>query len=101
MNEYEKQIKSFASYLFSLPAFDFTLIATILGYLFSLPLTTDEQNSLGNFFELVGQVLLTFNAQNQTLQDNYVSSINATRIELKQQLDELRSEFEKLKRNLR
>ncbi len=59
--------KSFSKWLFSLNAYEFTLIATIAGFLISPTLTINEQNSLGNFFELLGQVILTINAQGTTL----------------------------------
>lgn len=58
---------SFSKWLFSLNAYEFTLIATILGFLIAPTLTYNQQNSLGNFFELLGQVILTINAQNITL----------------------------------
>lgn len=59
----QQEIKNFASWILSLSPFEFTTLATISGYILSLSLTTVEQNSLGNWLELVGQTLLTFNAQ--------------------------------------
>lgn len=59
----EENIKNLASYILNLSPFEFSTTATILGYALSLILTTAEQNSVGNWFELVGQILLTFNAQ--------------------------------------
>ena len=61
---------SFSNWLFSLDAYTFTLIATVAGFIISPELTINQQNSLGNFFELLGQVILTINAQNTTLQQN-------------------------------
>lgn len=61
---------SFSNWLFSLDAYTFTLIATVAGFIISQELTINQQNSLGNFFELLGQVILTINAQNTTLQQN-------------------------------
>lgn len=100
MKNYDKEIKNFASFLFSLSSFDFVLCATIIGYILSYPLTIDEQNSLGNFIELIGQIMLTFNAQNQTLQNDYAKKMNAKRLDLKAQIDELRLEIEKIKQLL-
>lgn len=69
--QYEKFINQdfnlFADWLFSLNAYEFTIIATIIGFAISPTLTVNQQNSLGNFFELLGQVILTINAQNTTL----------------------------------
>ncbi len=62
-NYNQQEIKNFASWILSLTPFEFTTLATVIGYLLSLSLTTAEQNSLGNWFELVGQIILTFNAQ--------------------------------------
>ena len=66
----------FSSWLFSLNAYEFSLIATLLGFLISPTLTINQQNSLGNFFELLGQVILTVNAQNTTLSQDSVKKAN-------------------------
>ncbi len=69
--DYEKFINqdfdSFSNWLFSLNAYEFTLISTVIGFIISSTLTVNQQNSLGNFFELLGQLILTINAQNETL----------------------------------
>lgn len=68
---------SFSDWLFSLSPYEFTLIATLLGFLISPTLTVNQQNSLGNFFELLGQIILTVNAQSVTLSQskNKISTI--------------------------
>jgi hypothetical protein len=53
----------FANILSSLTPFEFLTIGTIFGYFISLNLSITEQNALGNWFELVGQILLTYSAQ--------------------------------------
>lgn len=58
---------SFSNWLFSLNAYEFSLISTAIGFAIAPTLTINQQNSLGNFFELLGQVILTINAQNGTL----------------------------------
>lgn len=45
--------------LFDLSPKTFTLLATIIGYMLIDDLTVSEQNSLGNFLMLVGQILET------------------------------------------
>lgn len=67
-NFVNQDFNSFSNWLFSLNAYEFSLIATIIGFAISPTLTLNQQNSLGNFFELLGQVILTINAQNTTLQ---------------------------------
>lgn len=62
-----QDFNSFSKWLFSLNAYQFTLISTIIGFIISSELSINEQNSLGNFFELLGQVILTINAQGVTL----------------------------------
>lgn len=66
-NFMNQDFKSFSNALFSLNAYEFTLLGTIIGFAISPTLTTNQQNSLGNFFDLVGQVLMTVNAQNITI----------------------------------
>lgn len=80
-NEFiNKNYKSFSKWLFSLDPYTFTLIGTIAGFIISPTLTINEQNSLGNFFELLGQVILTVNAQGTTLEQrkNQNSTIKPT-----------------------
>lgn len=50
---------------FELPPRTLTIIAVIFGYLMIDDLTASEQNSLGNFLMLIGQMLETNAAQQQ------------------------------------
>lgn len=59
----QEYIKNLSSFILSLSSFEFVTSGTIVGYLISTILTTQEQNSVGNWLELVGQIVLTFNAQ--------------------------------------
>lgn len=58
-----ENLKNLSSFILKLTPFEFVSVGTIIGYLLSYNLTVSEQNSLGNWFELVGQIILTFNAQ--------------------------------------
>lgn len=51
----------------STPANTYTLSAIIIGYILLNDATPAEQNSLGNWFMLIGQVLCTNSAQQQVL----------------------------------
>ncbi len=62
-----QDFSSFSNWLFSLTPYEFTLIGTAIGYVFGATLTINQQNSLGNFFSLIGQVLQTINAQGITV----------------------------------
>lgn len=49
--------------ILSLPPEQFTLVATLLGFLLTQNLSVDLQNSLGNFFQTVGQIIVTIAGQ--------------------------------------
>lgn len=84
--------KSFIDYLLSIESNELTLLAIGLGYLLSYNIDYNKQNSLGNFLELMGQTLLTISAQNMVLDPS------PTRVELQQQINELKMEINRLKR---
>lgn len=53
---------------FDLPAELLTALGTVLGFALLGPLSYDQQDVLGNWLELVGEVLETTAAQGQLLQ---------------------------------
>lgn len=63
-NDYD----SLADYLFSFTGNEFSIISSIIAFVISQNLTIDQANSLGNFFELVGQFMITKAAQDQVIQ---------------------------------
>lgn len=107
-SEFEKfmsqDFNSFSSWLFSLNSYEFTFIASLAGFAIAPSLTLNEQNSLGNFFELLGQVILTINAQGSTLKQNKAqkSSIKHGReLEtLEQEILKLKDEVIKLRKDV-
>lgn len=56
---------SIGKYLDKLSPLEFSTLGSLIGLLLVQSLTVDEQNSIGNLFELIGQVLLTSAAQAQ------------------------------------
>lgn len=52
-----------ANLISSLSPFEFTTLGVLFGYFISLTVPIVELNSLGNWFELIGQILLTYSAQ--------------------------------------
>lgn len=86
-NFINQDYKSFSNALFSLNAYEFTLIATAIGFAIGPTLSTNQQNSLGNFFQLIGQILLTLNAQNVTLDTEKLDT--NTNIKLKKMQQDL------------
>jgi len=83
---------AFVNLLLSLNEYELTALGCAIGLLIAPTITTNQQNSLGNFFELVGQVLLTVNAQIVNLQPN-----SPSRHELNERINKLEKELELLK----
>lgn len=54
---------NFANLISELSPIEFTTLGVIVGYVLTVSLDVQTQNSLGNWFELVGQILLTASAQ--------------------------------------
>ena len=67
MNPNSKDIKNYANFLSKLSGNELAIIASISGYFLAQGLTPEEQNTIGNFFEAVGQILLCIGSQNQYL----------------------------------
>ena len=59
---------AFVDLLLSLNQYELTILGFAIGTLIAPSITVNQQNSLGNFFELIGQTLLTINAQAINLQ---------------------------------
>ena len=60
-------ITSLSQLLLSLNPFEYATLAYILGILLSEGLNYNEQSSLGNFYNLLGEVIQTIGAQSQNL----------------------------------
>lgn len=63
----QNDFSNFSKWLSSLSPNEFTLIAMITGFIIGQGLNYDEQNSIGNWLECVGQIILTMSAQGQLL----------------------------------
>ena len=95
-NQFSKMnCSSFIEYLLSLSANELSLLAIGLGFLLSANIDNNQQSSLGNFFELIGQLLLTLSAQNLNLYPNYS---NNTDLAIKVSM--LEKEIELLKKSI-
>lgn len=60
-------IAKLSNMLLELDAYEFNLVAMLIGYIIAQDLSSYAQSSMGNFFESLGQVLETIGAQNQYL----------------------------------
>jgi len=65
----QNDFQKLANCLLNLSAEELTLLTFSLAYSISIPLTTDQQSTIGNTLILFGQVLLTMNAQRNYLSD--------------------------------
>lgn len=92
--------KSFSSFLSSLSPLEFTTLGCLIGWIITPQLNTNEQNSIGNFFELVGQVILTAQAQ-EVINTSYSSTNDLERHkqETNQKFNFLLNEINKLKKS--
>lgn len=61
---------SISHFLFELSGNEFGIIGSIIGYVLCQNLDIDEQNSIGNLFELIGQMMLSIASQNQVRQND-------------------------------
>lgn len=81
-----------AYWFFSLPPEVMTALATLIGFALLDDMTADQQNSLGNFLMLIGQVLETSANQKQLLSDieqnRLISQMQCEINELKRKMDE-------------
>lgn len=73
--EEKKCIKEFSTFLLGLSPNEFTAFAFFMGYLLSQNMDGYSQQSTGNFFECLGQVMLTISSQQFTI--NYYKQNNS------------------------
>lgn len=86
--------------LLKLNPWEFNGLAIILSYLFSEGLNYNEQQSLGNFFETIGQSLLTIGQQAQTLDSSVYSDASEILSNIKKKIgniEEILSDLRNLK----
>ncbi len=92
-NDFKETIICFSNWLNSIPPYEYSLYGTILAYIIAPLLSTNAQNALGNWFEQVGQIILTISAQASATptSDEYNN--------LLQEIDNLKEEIKRLKEN--
>ena len=78
----------------------FTGSAVIIGFLLIDDLTVEEQASVGNWFELIGMVLLTYSSQittNQSVQKNETDNNSDCNMDtLKKTVDKIKETLDKM-----
>ena len=84
-------------WFFGLPPELMAALGTVLGFALLGGLTSDQQNSLGNFLMLIAQVLETTASQEQLLegieQNRQLDDMQRSIDELRAQLDSLQSQL--------
>ncbi len=75
-NEGESPFKDFAKFITSLNPYEYAALSAIIGIIIAKGLTVPEQNSIGNWLESVGQIILTINAQASINNPNNYSDDN-------------------------
>lgn len=93
---FNNNFTNFSEWIFSLSGLDFTIAATTIALLMSSKLNINQQNSIGNFFFLIGQVLITMNAQDITRFDNNDNPNNVSIGDLNRKINYLYQELFKL-----
>ena len=84
---------NFIDHLLTLSPNELSLLGVAIGFLLTINTNANQQESLGNFFELIGQYLLTSSAQLFNLEN----TSQPTTQQLQQQINYLKKELEILK----
>lgn len=66
--------KSLSSFLKNIPPYEFGLLGGVIGVIISIPLSSPELNSLGNFFQLISQAMLTIQAQMELTSPSFTAA---------------------------
>ena len=92
--ELKESIQSFSDWLDSIPPYEFSLYASLVAYLIAPTLSISSQNALGNWFEQLGQILLTISAQASATPSNeeYKHLVNKVK-QLENELKDLKSKL--------
>lgn len=71
MNQFsQEEIKNYASFLYGLTGNELAVLASTVGLLLSQGINSNQINSLGNFLEGVGQIMLIIGSQEQLRENN-------------------------------
>lgn len=102
-NFMNQDFKGLSEWFSTLNPYEFAFVATIIGGVIAPLLNTSQQNSLGNFFEQIGQTLETISAQaqvnNQWMQNNS-SGQNSNQCNCTEEIKDLKMKIESLRRKI-
>ncbi len=77
-NDQQQKIQEFVTYLLNLTPNELGALGSLLGVLLSQNLTPIQQNVFGNFFELIGQVMLAMGSQGQYVNETQIEDSHDT-----------------------
>ncbi len=83
----KEKIKVWSGQLNKLSPLEFISLGCIISVILSQTLNPNEQNTIGNFLEMVGQILLTSYAQYSVTDPNYISLSVCQGEQLQKQID--------------
>ena len=97
-----QKLQSLAKWLYSLTPLEISTIGCIIGLIGIETLSVNEQNVIGNFLELIGQILLTSNAQASCVDPNFISpslcNMDQMKKDLEGQIFQIQREINKIKK---
>ncbi len=100
-NFINQDFKGLSDWFSTLNPYEFTFVATIIGGVIAPLLNTSQQNSLGNFFEQIGQTLETISSQAQTVSAwQQANQQNNNSNNCVNDINNLKMEIEKLRRKI-
>lgn len=82
----EIKFKDFTNELCNLSPTEFVTLGSVIGIIMTLYLDPNKQNTLGNFLEMIGQILLTSYAQATIVNPDYKNFTVSQANELKEQI---------------
>ena len=100
INTFKKDdIINFSKTLSKLSPLEFSSLGCIIGIILCEILNPNEQNTIGNFLELVGQILLTSYAQASIIDPNFSSPSRCQFNNLKIDVEKIKKQIIKLNQN--
>lgn len=69
-NFVNQDFKGLSNWINTLNPYEFALIGTIAAFIIAPTLNANQQNSIGNFLEEIGQILLTISSQTITVEQS-------------------------------
>ncbi len=91
-----------SNWINTLNPYEFASLATLIGLVISPVLSINQQNSLGNFFEQIGQTMLTISAQSQTVKHKkkQKSSVHKNDIsDMEEEINKIKDELIQLRKD--